>query len=93
MERDIQTEKSIREEWYEEMKERIKEKEWKETLRELKTGTAPSISDISYILIKRAGVKTQEIFKSFADLCLEKEEIPVKWKIAQVYLIPKDIEW
>ena len=26
-------------------------------------------------------------------MCLETEEILIKWKIAQVYPIPKDIEW
>ena len=62
-------------------------------LRELKTGTAPGISGISYILIKRAGKKTQKVFRSFADLCLEVGEIPMKWKVAQVYPIPKDVEW
>src|SRR6185436_11635181 len=36
---------------------------------------------------------TQEVFRSFADLCLKVGEIPTKWKIAQVYPIPKDIEW
>ena len=85
--------KHIKEEWYMEVEENIKEKEWEEVLRELKTGTAPGISGISYTLIKRAGKKTQEIFRAFADLCLEEGEIPTKWKIAQVYPIPKDVEW
>jgi hypothetical protein len=85
--------KNIKEDWYAEVEERIKEKEWEEVLRELKTGTAPGISGISYILIKKAEKKTQEVFRSFADLCLEKGEIPIKWKIAQVYPIPKDVEW
>ena len=62
-------------------------------MRELNTGTAPGISGISYILIKRAEMKTQEVFRAFADLCLELGEIPIKWKIAQVYPIPKDVEW
>ena len=26
-------------------------------------------------------------------MCLEVGEIPIKWKIAQVYPIPKDVEW
>ena len=33
------------------------------------------------------------MFRSFADLCLEVEEIPMKWKVAQVYPILKDVEW
>ena len=62
-------------------------------MRELNTGTAPGISGISYILIKRAEMKTQKTFRAFADLCLDLGEILIKWKIAQVYPIPKDVEW
>src|ERR1043165_10251328 len=58
----------IKDEWYEEVEEEIKEKEWEEVVKELKTGTALGISGISYILIKRAGKKMQEIFKAFANL-------------------------
>ena len=83
----------IKEEWYKEVEEKIGEKEWEEVLRELKTGTAPGISGISYILIKRAEKKTQEVFRAFADLVVEVGEIPAKWKVAQVYPIPKDVEW
>ena len=43
---------NIKEEWYIKVEERIKEEEWEEILRELKTETAPDISGISYILIK-----------------------------------------
>ena len=85
--------KSTKEKWYTEVEEKIKEKEWKEVLRELKTGTAPGISDISYILIKQAEKKMQEVFRSFADLCLKVGEILMKWKIVQVYPILKDVKW
>jgi len=84
---------NIKEEWYTEVEREIEEKEWEETLRELKTGIAPGISGISYILIKQAGKETQEVFRNFADLCLVEGRIPIKWKIAQVYPIPKDVEW
>jgi len=83
----------VKEEWYKEIEEDIGEKEWEEIVKELKTGTAPGISGISYILIKRAEKRTQAVFRAFANLCLETGEIPVKWKITQVYPIPKDIEW
>ena len=83
----------IKEEWYEAVSEKIREKEWEEIIRELKTGTAFGISGISYVLIKQAEEKTQKVFRAFADLCLEAGEIPIKWKVAQVYPIPKDVEW
>jgi hypothetical protein len=85
--------KHIKEEWYDGIEGKIKEEEWEEIVKELKTGTAPGISGISYTLIKRAGKKTQDLFRAFADLCLEIGEIPMKWKVAQVYPIPKDVEW
>ena len=79
--------------WYEEVEGKIKEEEWEETLRELKIGTAPGISGISYILIKRARKEAQKVFRTFADICLNLGEVPEKWKLAQIYPIPKDIEW
>ena len=62
-------------------------------MRDLKSDTAPGVSGISYILIKRAEKKSQKIFRIFANLILEKGEILKKWKIAQVYPIPKDVDW
>ena len=64
--------------WYEEVEGKIKEEEWEETLRELKIGTAPGISGISYILIKRAGKEAQKVFRTFADICLNLGEVPEK---------------
>ena len=68
----------IKETWYEELEERIEENEWEETLRELKANTAPGISGISYTLIKHAEKKSQKIFRAFANLILEKGDIPKK---------------
>ena len=42
-----------------------KEEEWNDMLKELKNGTAPGISGISYILIKRANRSTQSFFREF----------------------------
>ena len=33
------------------------------------------------------------MFRTFADICLNLGEVPEKWKLAQIYPIPKDIEW
>src|ERR1043165_2815158 len=83
----------INEMWYMNLEEKIEEEEWEDVLRELKSDTAPGISGISYILLKRAGKKSQKIFRAYANLVLKKGEIPKKWKIAQVYPIPKDVDW
>src|SRR5260364_463499 len=40
----------IEEKWYDELEEEVKEKEWKKILGELKTGTAPGLSGISYTM-------------------------------------------
>src|SRR6185295_9661329 len=56
--------KDIKKVWYNEVEEKIKEKEWEEVLKELNTETAPGIFGISYILIKRAETKTQEVFRA-----------------------------
>src|SRR5260363_94512 len=82
----------IEEKWYDKLEEEIDENEWEEVLRELKVGTAPGLSGISYIMIKRAGSGAQQIFKGMANLCIMTGEISAKWKIAQVYPIAKDIE-
>ena len=82
----------INETWYRSLEETIVKEEWKDVLKDLKSDTAPEVSSISYILIKQAGKKLQKIFRAFANLVLEKEKISKKWKIAQVYLIPKDVD-
>src|SRR5260364_279498 len=85
--------KDIDEKWYSKVEKEIEQEDWREVLGELKVGTALGISGISYVLIKHAGEKTQEIFRGLANLCIKTGEIPAKWKIAQVYPIAKDVEW
>jgi hypothetical protein len=59
----------------------------------LKKKTAPGISGITYTLIQAAGVKAHEIFRTFAEICIKSGSIPEKWKISQIYPIPKEGEW
>src|SRR5207244_765511 len=44
----------VKESYYQSLSDRVTEKEWDAMLKKLKTGTAPGISGISYILIKQA---------------------------------------
>ena len=83
----------IKEEQYQDIEKKIEEEEQNDMLKELKNGTASGISGISYILIKRANRSTQSFFREFANLCIRVGKIPIKQKIAQIYLIPKGIEW
>ena len=62
-------------------------------LRKLKISIALGISGIEYILIKQASGETQVAFRNFASSCLKIGRIPLKWKIVQIYPIPKDIDW
>ncbi len=83
----------VKESYYQSLSDRVTEKEWDAMLKKLKTGTAPGISGIGYILIKQASAKTQVAFRNFASRCLETGKIPLKWKVGQTYPIPKDVDW
>jgi len=82
----------VKESYYQSLSDRVTEKEWDAMLKKLKTGTAPGISGIRYILIKQASAKTQVAFRNFASRCLETGKIPLKWKVGQTYPIPKDVD-
>ena len=59
----------------------------------LKKKTVPGISGIIYTLIQAAGPKSQAIFRNFAEICIKTGKIPEKWKISQIYPIPKEADW
>ena len=69
------------------------EKEWSEMLEGLKKNTAPGMSGITYSLIQAGSVKSQEIFRTFAEICIRTGRISKKWKISQIYPIPKEEDW
>ena len=68
----------IRTDWYKDTEKDIEEDEWQEMIKELKSDTAPGITEISYILIKKADNKIHRFFRKFASLCIELERIPAK---------------
>ena len=84
---------SVQESWYDGIKEEVSLDEWLEVLSEVKKNTAPGLSGIDYTLIRKANLTTQEIFCKFVNLCLQTGEVPDKWKVAQIYLIPKGSDW
>jgi len=83
----------VNEEWYASLKEEITLDEWLDAVRGAKNKTAPGVSDIEYSLIKNASKETHELFRNFAGACIKLGRIPLKWKIAQIYPIPKSEEW
>ncbi|CAG8791359.1 36566_t:CDS:2, partial [Gigaspora margarita] len=46
-----------------------------------------------YRLIKQARLYAQDFFRQMANKCLIEGDIPDKWKMSQLYLIPKSKEW
>ena len=44
-------------------------------------------------MIKEANPLTQNVFRKLAEVCIGTGYIPKKWKIAQLYLIPKNDDW
>jgi hypothetical protein len=71
----------------------ISEEEWEDMLKDLKNNTAPGISGITYTLIRAASNRAQNIFRRFAERCIRQGDVPKKWKISQIYPIPKESEW
>ncbi len=59
----------------------------------MKSKSAPGTSGISYPLIKKTGSIARKIFLVLTNKCIEEGDIPVKWKIRQLYPIPKGENW
>jgi len=79
----------IQEEWYEPVLLPVELEEWLLMLNEVRTNSAPGVSNITYELIKQADLRVHTAFKNFANICLVQGNIPNKWKVAQIYTIPK----
>src|SRR5260363_248835 len=84
---------TIKEEWYKGMDEEILEEEWLDMLKKLKGKSAPGQSGITYTLIRAASSAAHKVFRKFLSLCFHLGKVPKKWKLASIYLIPKEKEW
>ncbi|PKY33207.1 hypothetical protein RhiirB3_394622, partial [Rhizophagus irregularis] len=78
---------------YDHLDDMLTEQEWNEMLNTMNDKSAPGISNISYKLIKKAGAEVNELFRRYTGLCYYLQDIPVKWKISQLYPIPKTYDW
>src|SRR5438874_9167937 len=72
---------------------KISEEEWIEITNSLKEDTAPGISEISYQLIKKVSPKVREYLIEFANKVICEGKFLKKWKLEQIYLIPKSTDW
>ena len=59
----------------------------------LREDTVPGISEISYRLIKKVSLKTKDYLIKFANRIVYEGKFPKKWKLEQIYLIPKSTNW
>ncbi|PKY33231.1 hypothetical protein RhiirB3_475719, partial [Rhizophagus irregularis] len=78
---------------YEHLDDIPTEQEWYEMLETMNDKSTPGISNISYKLIKKAGAKINDLFRQYTGLCYLLQNIPLKWKISQLYPIPKTYDW
>ncbi|CAG8843921.1 31206_t:CDS:2, partial [Gigaspora margarita] len=72
--------------------EETEEEEWLATLNKAYNKTAPDVSGIGYILLKKVSVETTKEFIKFANIILEEGKFSRKWK-AQLFLISKSNFW
>ena len=83
----------INKEWYSKILEPIQDTEWEEGLKIAKKDTAPGISGISYTMIQKAGPKATTSFINLLNKILRSGIFPRRWKIGQIFPIPKMEEW
>ena len=70
----------------------ISEEEQIEVTNTLKEDIASGISGISYRLIKKVSSKVREYLVEFANKVICEGKFPKKWKLGQIYLIPKSTD-
>ena len=78
---------------YDSLENEVSEEEWTEAFRRTKSKSALGLSGISYLLIKKVEPIVQKVFRYLANMCIGEGKIPVKWKLSQLYLIPKGEDW
>jgi len=67
--------------------------EWNEALNKCSLNTAPGISGITYLLIKKLHPSVHELLRSFAGKLYSTALIPTDWKTSQIFPIPKPTDW
>ena len=55
--------------------------------------SAPRLSNIGYIILKKLEKKAIDLLLSLLNRILEEGIMPKKWKVGMIFLIPKMSEW
>src|SRR5260364_152207 len=83
----------IQQDWYDSIFNEIEEKEWKEMLQKTSNSSAPGLSNIGCTIIKKLGKKATKLLFDLLNTILMEGEMPKKWKVGMIFLIPKMAEW
>src|SRR4051794_37806103 len=67
--------------------------EWLSTISKLPNDKAAGPSEIHNEMIKKLGLKTQELLWYLIKICFKLGDIPSEWKLAYIYPIPKTDSW
>ena len=67
--------------------------EWKETINSLPNNKAAGTSRIPYELFKHLSDNASLYLKHLVTECFNTSEIPLQWKDATIYSIPKPYDW
>ncbi|CAG8779043.1 33225_t:CDS:2, partial [Gigaspora margarita] len=79
--------------WYQNILDPVQEGEWLAALNKAHNKIVPGVSGIGFIFLKKVSVETTKEFIKFANMVLEKGKFSRKWKLAQLFLIPKTNFW
>ena len=71
----------------------ISTNEWYTICSELNKEKAPSITEISYDLIKKAGVDMNNLMRELINEIFYQQILPNDWLKAQIFPIPKPTDW
>ena len=66
---------------------------WLQALSKTKNDSAPGISNIGYILFKKISVVVTKKLVVLMNAIIKQGKIPDKWKLGQIFLIPKNSSW
>jgi hypothetical protein len=67
--------------------------EWDQVIKQLPLDKAAGPSGITNEMLKHVGPKLNECIRNFVGAALKLNDIPAKWKQANVYPIPKPKDW